>query len=253
MPLFNASALIGYLRTFRVLWVGGRYGGGKTALAYRLAHELLSIGASRYIISNVRSVWNDKMSSVRIRRVEGRFFVDTVLILDEAGLFLRTSSDADAYLSFLRKINVILILASVTPPATRVRFLTCNRAFNLNSFGLPAWVYSYNLSYMSVAERDYFTWWRPSEIFGIYDTAGAPSDDAGIHSWLDGLRLKYQKESGYAQKETYEDYSSPSISMGSVASQGGRSFDTDISSSLEEFNETISSFREWTGRRQRGR
>lgn|SRR5690554_3811753 len=194
MPLIGGEIIVGMLQTFRVIWIGGRYGGGKTALAFRLAYELLDSGFSRYLLSNCRSVWGDAPADVVLR--EGRY-LDTVVILDEGGLFLRTGKDADDFLAFLRKLNVVLIVPSVKPPAPAVRMVSVQRTANLQSIGLPAWVYTASVEYGRQRDRERFLWWQPSEIYGVYDTADVPVDDCGIGDYLLAEVDKLVKASGH--------------------------------------------------------
>lgn len=179
--LVNAYAVIELTKVYRVVWIQGRYGGGKTALSYRLAYELLNSGFSRYLISNCRSVWRDEFSDVTIR--DGAY-LDTCIILDEGGLFLRTGKDTENLLAFMRKFNIILIIPSVRPPSRSVCQFSIQRVANLRKVGLPAWVYRSNLRYENIRESYWFLWWQPSEIFGLYDTRDVPIDDAGVSDWL---------------------------------------------------------------------
>lgn len=197
MSLIMADSMIGMLKNYRVLWINGRYGGGKTALAHKLGQELLDSGFSRYLVSNVRSVWRDNPEKVVLR--DG-LLADCCVILDEGGLFLKTGHDADQFLAFMRKMNIVLIIPSVMPPAARVRFLTAQRIMTLNTVGLPLWLYKMTLRYGSVTEELKFGWWRPSEIFGIYDTAGAPDDDGGLDEYVKRWTAEIKKTTGYKSK-----------------------------------------------------
>jgi hypothetical protein len=153
MSLVNAATFIGYCSTFRVVHIGGRYGGGKTSLAWRLAYELVDKGLARYVISNVKSVWSDDPAKITLRQ---GVYVDAVVILDEGGIFLKTGYDADKFLAFLRKLNITLLIPSVLPPATKARFLSVQRVWNAGVLGLPLWWYRVDLIYGTTREKDYF-------------------------------------------------------------------------------------------------
>ncbi len=179
--LINGSPLIHMLNQFRVIWFQGSYGGGKTLLAYELAYELYQTGRYRYILGNSNSVWTDSPPDVELR--DGSF-VDAIVILDEGGLFMKVSSDADAFMLGLRKLNITLLVPSVTPPSTRIKFLRIQRIINGMSFGLPFWLYQYQLSLGFEKERAYVGIWKPQEIYGIYDTIDYPMDDCYMSDWL---------------------------------------------------------------------
>ena len=174
--LLNSYAVLEMIKLYRTAWFSGRYGGGKTALAFRVAYDLLDAGGYRYLLTNCASVWSDDPSSVQ--PVDGR--LDAVVLLDEAGLFIRSNADAERFLAFLRKFNVVVLLASVRPPAPAFRSLRIQRVFDFRKLGVPLWLYTAVLRYESITERYWFMWWYPAEIYGIYDTRDIPVGDGGI-------------------------------------------------------------------------
>lgn len=179
--LYRGAPLIHMLNQFRIAWIMGGYGAGKTLACYELAWELIKSGRYRYIIGNSNSVWTDNPEDVVLR--DGTF-VDAIVILDEAGLFLRVNRDADRFLLGLRKLNITILCPSVLPPSSRLKVLQIQRTLNGLAFGLPAWFYQWRLSIGSQKEKDNFIIWKPQRIFGIYDTLDYPIDDLYISDWL---------------------------------------------------------------------
>ena len=179
--LLNGDLAVNTLKAFHVLALTGRYGGGKTALAFRLAYELLEDGTCEHLVSNVPSVWSEPLESVDFNE---RNELNTVVIIDEAGVFLKTGRDVDAYLAAMRKMGVYLILPSVLSVPRKVAFFKCRREINYQRIGLPIWEYKYSLYQDGGKDEAKFWWFAPSEIFGVYDTKAMPIDDAGISEWL---------------------------------------------------------------------
>lgn len=177
MPLFNSANLMAYLQTYRVLWFRSRYGSGKTALAFRLAYQLKQEGYIRYILSNCHSPIVDQVSDVVLR--EGRY-ADVVLVMDEAGKFMRNVHKADMYMDYMRKLNIVLLMPSVRPPSMVMRSFWIKRIMNLEVIGLPLWVYKFRLTDVDELMSENVYWLRPSEIYGLYDTAGFPSEGEEI-------------------------------------------------------------------------
>jgi hypothetical protein len=166
------------LRNFRIAWVGGRFGGGKTAFAVRLAYEFVNRGWAQHSVGNFPCVLFtslDRLPEVR----------DTVIVMDEAGLFLQDRMFNDLT-AFLRKRNLYLIMSSVMPVPLRAKSLNVQRIINYNTVGLPLWRYSCVLDYMRVQEKMTIDWWYPSEVFGLYDTSYPAQDDGGIVAWVKG-------------------------------------------------------------------
>ena len=180
--LMRAQPLLHMLNQFRLAWIMGGYGAGKTLVSYALAYELFKTGRYRYLIGNSHSVWTDNPEQVVLR---DDAFVDAIVILDEAGLFLRMNRDADRFMLGLRKLNITILCPSVLPPSSRIKFLQVQRTLNGQAFGLPAWFYQWRLNLGSNKEKDNFILVNPSNYFGIYDTLDYPVDDLYISDWLD--------------------------------------------------------------------
>lgn len=180
--LIRAAPLLHTLNQFRVVWAMGSFGSGKTLSAFEIAASLYDTGRYRYILGNVNSVWTDNPETVVLR--DGSF-VDAIVILDEGGLFMRLSRDADAFLLGLRKLNITIIVPSVLPPSQRIKALQIQRTLNLSAFGLPLWIYEYRLALGSERERFYYGCYKPQQLYGIYDTLDYPVDDCFLSSWFD--------------------------------------------------------------------
>lgn len=192
--LLFAGTFLRMCYNYRIIWIGGRYGGGKTLLAFLLAYELLNRFGLRYLFSNCLSVWNDDPNWMQQR--EGQW-CDAALVLDEAGEFMETPSDVKSWVSFFRKVNIVTILPSVRPPHHSVRFLTVQRILNLNVIGLPVWVYRWDLDNGANTEFGYFTLLFPGRMFGIYDTQGFPEDADVLLSKVKLWKTKAAIATGY--------------------------------------------------------
>jgi hypothetical protein len=199
--LINADNITRYARDYRVCTISGRFGGGKTSFAFRLAYELMRVYKFRYIVSNVQSVWNTPINKIELRRTDYGLFVDAIMVLDEGGMFLDRPNEARSWLAYLRKLNVVLLIPTVIAPSLLMRTVTVQRVVNGDALGLPFWFYRVILNSMTVRERDWFLWWQPSEIYGVYDTVGMPSEASDIlaylKKWTDqaASHLKYRKPS----------------------------------------------------------
>lgn len=187
MGLIGASPIIHMINQFRIVWIQGSYGGGKTLLAYQLAHELYQTGRYRYILGNSNSVWTDNPENVVLR---DESFVDAIVILDEGGLFMRMSRDAEKFMIGLRKLNITILVPSVQPPSTRVKFLQMQRIFNLQVVGLPIWLYQFRLNLGGEREKSHFAIFKPSKVYGIYDTLDYPVDDLYLSDWFEYWMVK---------------------------------------------------------------
>lgn len=199
MGLIGGMNALFYARNYRHMWFSGRQGGGKTALAFRMAHDLCRQFKFRYIVSTSKSPWAVSPDTVTLR--EG-VWADTVLILDEAGLYIRSPAEAKSWMAFLRKLNCVLLMPSVVPPSSLFRTVSVTRSYNLEAFGLPFWRFDVNISEAGQRVKDSFWWYKPSEIFGCYDTLGQPQDADELLIYLKKWAAASQAALGYQTSRT---------------------------------------------------
>lgn len=209
MPLINASGFLHLVRHYKTVWFEGRVGSGKTAFAMYLAHELIRNGHARHLVANIDTVWGDEPENIVLR--DGRY-LDTVFVLDEGGLILQRAADARIFLAGQRKINSYVFIPSVESPSRATTQLSVMRIANLYPVKIPVWIYRSILhtgSRQKISQKDTFIWWKPHQIYGIYDTEGFPLDDDAIGDFLmshidtisrKGKRSGNKKQSRIARK-----------------------------------------------------
>lgn len=186
--------LLRYCELFRVVWLAGRYGGGKTSLAVYLAGQLERSGAVRCLAANfaLKGPWRE------VGVYDG--FDDLIedregcaVVFDEAWSELGIGATPQAvkkYLAFLRKRQSVLLMPSVIPLARTVRVLQVTRLFNGFSLGLPVWLYRYVVDVGSrKPERSNFWWWYPQRVWGEYDSKEVPGDTWRVYERSGGIAI----------------------------------------------------------------
>lgn len=174
----RGSLFLNTLRNFRFAWIGGRYGGFKTALSVRCGIEFVERGWSKHIITNFPCVVATDLHKLDDLR-------NCYIVLDEAGSWME-EDDLRSTIAFLRKRNLTVVFPSVIPPPIKARMLNIQMTWDLHSIGLDCVVYSALLDYMRVKDKYNLWWWRPSETFGLWDTSYVINDDAGIITFIRG-------------------------------------------------------------------
>ncbi len=173
---FIDSDFLPLLTAVRVLWLGGRFGGGKTALASILAAWLWYRGYVNDVVANYPLRFANPNPVPPIR--------DTAIVLDEAWQFARDSQAVFRYAGFMRKLGNFLLLPSVFPPHHRLAFFWCERIFNAYVIGIPAWVFRWHLSRMSHRESGLFVVINPHNVFELYDSLSVDVSDGEIADLL---------------------------------------------------------------------
>lgn len=180
--------VITMMRDFRICWIGGWRGSGKTALAERVGIEFVERGWCEHVVGNFPSVLHSDIESIECR--------DSYIVLDEAGVWL-ADKEFNKMTAYLRKRNLYIVLASTLPVVMQGRYLQFQRTFNFYKFGLPLWRFTLNLDYMNLRDKVDLWWLFPHEIYRLYDTLY----EAGAE---DGLALIRWVLNAYAVRQTGE-------------------------------------------------
>ena len=168
----GAGQFFELLFNYRVLWIRGRVGSGKTLLGAAITDYLINKSKDfRSVVCNIPHQFPVP--------VDGTLF-DTVCFLDEAHLFIdsRTfGSNPKEYGGLARHVRSVWLFPSVYPVDTRLRCLWCERTWGIGNL---VWGYAGGADLGYVKEDFSFMLWRPSRYFGMYDTAAIPFDDGGL-------------------------------------------------------------------------
>lgn len=220
------------LLAYRIVWIHGRYGAGKTSLAVMIAARLMAEGYIDQCWSNMPMTFSSKPGSGSYDHVG--------IVLDEAWLYLETRRDVRDYAAFVRKFEHYLILPGIFPIHARLNFLRVQRIFNGYVVGFPAWFYRWRLKYADIKETGTFFIMNPTSIFGHYPTKFVPGDDGGISDEI----VAVSKRQGFmgTRSEQYKDQDPDNKPNGS-----GFSMDETIANLDDvafEFDETIQGIEE---------
>lgn len=172
------------LASYRVLWLNGRPGGGKTILAFTLALECLRQSA----ITGVKEIFSN-VPGVGLFPERGMMASEAVYIADEGGIFWQNQDDYKETAAALRKQKIILILPSVINPSYEFCALSVQRVINFTPvLQIPLWGYKWSLRYNNIRQGGEFWWLGQMSSFGVYNSAEFPSDDAGISEFISDNR-----------------------------------------------------------------
>jgi hypothetical protein len=189
--IIGLETLLGTCRAVRIVWFGGRFGGGKSMIAFEVARQLALRDRSLTVFSNTHCAFSEREPPEPFQHV--------VAVIDEGGIFFSTRGSADTMLAALRKLNLIMLLPSVQPPTARLRTATCFRIFDGYSMGFPVWVYKLSTNTQGIKDESTIIWWRPLQHIGAYSTKHMPVDDCGIgeaiEKQLPALKNKKRRES----------------------------------------------------------
>lgn len=167
MGLIGAGPFLAAVQNYRLCWISGRFGGGKTSLAFYIAGTVWAAKGYR-IITNSKSIWADDFKELDFVDRDGH--LKAVVLLDEGGLEFKASRQVEQIAAYARKMDCIYILPSFWPPVKRAQVLTCQPVFSFMAIGVPLIVYKWTVSLGSFKDGGTFFWLNPSEVYGIYSS-----------------------------------------------------------------------------------
>lgn len=156
---------------FRIVWIRGRFGAGKTSLAVLMAARLLAEKRVTACVGNIPMTFQSQPTIP---------MEQSAIMLDEAWMYIEGRKDVTDYAGFVRKFEHYLLLPSVFPVHSRMAFFYVQRVWNGYTLGLPMWFYRWGLRMNDVRESGSFAIKNPVAVFGHYPTKFVPGTDKGI-------------------------------------------------------------------------
>lgn len=197
----NAEPIFGILSSYRLIWICGKFGGHKTALSLAMTENFLKQGYR--LVTNNRNVWQDKLDDVNPDQ-DGH--LKAVVLLDEGGLYFKSSRQVEQIASYAAKMDCIYIIPSFWPPARAAQVITIQPLFSLKSAGLPVIFYKWRVDIGGFHDKGWFIWLFPQEIYGIYSRQDPGDDPENIIEYLikqtENYRTRYGRKNAIRTLET---------------------------------------------------
>lgn len=170
---------------YRLVWISGRYGGGKTLLAMEIAESFLKRGYR--LLTNIPCAWADDWDSVQLQD-DGR--LRAVVIMDEAGLVLKYTEQLEAMCAYSRKMDCIYLFPSFMPPVRFAQVVDLHSMFSLAHVLLPITFWSCRIRLGSFRETTSFATSKASLYYGVYSTQGT---DRGTEDLIELLATRTEE------------------------------------------------------------
>jgi hypothetical protein len=179
--LIGGERVLGILESYRLCWIGGRFGGGKTSLAFRLAQPFLERGYR--LLTNIRTVWADSPDDIDF--VDEFGHLRLVVIMDEGGLWLKRNAQVEAMAAYAAKMDVFYIVSSYFPPASYFRIFKIKVLYGFRHIRIPVVFYRWSLRDVEgFADKGLLIWWNPGEVYGVYSRQDPAADGNEIVDFM---------------------------------------------------------------------
>ncbi len=187
MRFWNGSVYLENLLAYRLAYIGGHLGSGKTLLGVALCKWLYDNKFIEGVFANIPIDYN------WIPCVD--HCENAAILLDEASKWAdcrKSMFEYSGYGQMARKLNSYWIAPSKNRVDKRMADLVAKRV--LDVWALDMWLYKWE---DDDEGKGWFLFQGYEEVFGRYDTMFVPSDDGGI---LDQLQEELKRKEGSTRK-----------------------------------------------------
>jgi len=190
--LMGFDLFLAQVRGYRMVWLPGRFSGGKTAMACRMAWDMKKRWGYR-IVSNTSFILNEQEEPDFIIDEYGNASLKLVVIIDEGGLYLTDNKTVMRWMSFAGKMDIIAIVPSFYPPASLMRSLEIQKVHHYRAIGVPNDVYKWEISMGRQKFDGKVQWFGMEEIYGTYSTLHPSVSAEAVIAFVEEKSRQYQE------------------------------------------------------------
>jgi hypothetical protein len=191
MSFVNAASIMSVISAYRIVWISGKFGGHKTALAFEIARSYLEKGYR--LLTNSRCVWADDFTGLELN---DKNQLKAVVVIDEGGLYFDNTRQIKQMAAYAAKMDVVYIFPSFFPPPTIAQVVNIQTVVSLKATGLPVIIYKWVIRLGQFKEQGWFFWWDPSSIYGIYSRQDPGELPDKLRDYLVRQSEEYRKRYG---------------------------------------------------------
>lgn len=196
MSFVGAGGLLQLIQSYRLIWIGGKFSGGKTSFAMKIAEEFCKTGYR--LLTNTPCIWADDWDNVRLSEDTG--MLNAVIVMDEAGLALKATRQVETMAAYAAKMDCIYLFPSFFPPIRAAQVVTVQPIFSFVQIGLPVIVYRWRVKIGAFDDKGSFIWVWPSEVWGTYSRRAPESSIYDLVDFLGDRVEDYRKRFGVSNR-----------------------------------------------------
>lgn len=219
MPFIAANVAFATLHGYRMVWIPGAFGNGKTLLAFGIyANYFLPRGYR--LISNTRSIWTeDNLDNVQMNE---NGHLKAFILIDEGGQFFTEGDDIRELLRNPRKMDYVLCFPSFHPPHRSAQIFQMQPTWSFRSAGIPLINYDWYVKIGQYKTKGSFKWSLFQEIYGTYSSQNPGASPATIRKWLSAQNVAFRARFGYDDEDDILDNQDGSSVAGDWAAKMAR-------------------------------
>jgi len=198
MSFVGGQVAFATLHGYRMVWLPGPFGNGKTLCAVGMYAQYFMPRGYR-LVSNLETVWTEHdLSKVQL---DDNGKLKVFVLIDEGGQYFQDADDVLDVMRNPRKMDYILCFASFHPPARVAQIYQVQPTWSYRSAGIPYIHYQWSAKIGHYKATGHFGWWFFQEMFGTYSSVSPASNPASIRKWLIEKNLEFRQWYGYDDED----------------------------------------------------
>jgi hypothetical protein len=187
---------------YRMVWIPGAFGNGKTLLAMGIYAQYFLPRGYR-LISNTKSIWTEEdLSSVTL---DENGHLKAFILVDEGGQYFTEGDDIRELTRNPRKMDYILCFPSFHPPHRSAQVFQIQPTWSYRSAGIPFIHFDWYVKVGQYKAKGGFGWWFFQEMFGTYSSQNPGASPGSIRKWLSMQNKLFRDRFGYDEDDEVLD------------------------------------------------
>ena len=214
MPFSGADVAFATLHGYRMAWIPGAYGNGKSLLAMGI-YALYFRPRGYQLVTNMDTIWNvgQDLDSYKLD-ADGK--LKAFVVIDEGGPWFEEGEDLKDILRNPRKMDYVLAIPSFWPPHRRAQIYQIQPTWSFRSAGIPLINYDWTVKIGTYKAKGSFKWAFFQDLFGTYSSLNPACSPAKIRKWLMERNKDFRKMYGYDDEDAVLDGGGDDLDTGGV-------------------------------------
>jgi hypothetical protein len=202
MGISGGNTAFATIGGYRLVWIPGPFGNGKTAFAM-MAYALYFRPRGYRLVTNIKSIFTENLDDVGL---DENGNLRAFILIDEGGQYFDTGKDVFEMMRNPRKMDYIFCFPSFIPPHRAAQILQVQPLYSWRSAGVPVTRMEWRAKIGTYKASGRFWWSFPQSIYGTYSTKDPASSPADIRLWLQEKTKEYRRLHGYDAEDQVDIY-----------------------------------------------
>lgn len=202
MPFMGAQVAFATLHGYRMCWLPGAYGNGKTLMAVAV-YAMYFKQRGYKLVSNLQTVWTEP--DLEAVQLDDKGHLKAFILIDEGGQYFTGGNMIRELTRNPRKMDYIFCFPSFHDPHRKAQVFQIQPIWSYRSAGIPYIRYQWSVRIGHYKASGQFGWFGFQEMFGVYSSSSPGDSPAKIRKWLEQRTREFRASWGYDEEDDILD------------------------------------------------